>query len=103
MDLCWEKIIVSVTYQREGVEIKNRLTSLKLSVSSFLCAPPAVLQPLYGFYFNQYEMIKERANWVQLSEVGRFLVNSFDICEVQRLHILHFEDYATMPMLIFRA
>ena len=80
MDLCWEKIIVSVTYQREGVEIKNGLTSLKLSVSSFLCAPPAVLQPLYGFYFNQYEMIKERANWVQLSEVSRFLVNSFDIC-----------------------
>ena len=80
MDLCWKKMIVSVTYQREGVEIKNRLTSLKLCVSSLLCAPPAVLRPLYGFYFNQYEMIKERANWVQLSEVSRFLVNSFDIC-----------------------
>ena len=73
-------MIVSVTYQREGVEIKNRLTSLKLCVSSLLCARPAVLRPLYGFYFNQYEMIKERANWVQLSEVSRFLVNSFDIC-----------------------
>ena len=79
MDLCWEKIIVSVTYQREGVEIKNRLTSLKLCVSSFLCAPQAVLRPLYGFCFNQYELITERANWVKLSEVSRFLVNSFDI------------------------
>ena len=74
-------MIVSVTYQREGVKIKNRLTSLKLCVSSVLCAPPAVLRTLYGFYFNQYEMITERANWVQfISEVSRFLVNSFDIC-----------------------
>ena len=80
MDSCWENIFVSVTYQREGVEIKNRLTSLKLCVSSFLYAPPAVLRPLYGFYFSQYEMITERAKWVQLSEVSRFLVNSFDIC-----------------------
>ena len=80
MDLCWEKMIVSVSYQRREVKIKNRLTSLKLCVSSFLCAPPAVLRTLYGFYFNQYEMIAERANWVQLSEVSRFLVNSFDIC-----------------------
>ena len=78
MDLCWEQIIVSVTYQREGVKIKNQPT--KLCVSSVLCAPPAVLRPLYGFYFNQYEIITERANWVQLSEVSRFLVNSFDIC-----------------------
>ena len=45
MDLCWEKIIVSVTYQREGVEIKNQPTSLRLCVSSVLCAPPAVLRP----------------------------------------------------------
>ena len=42
-------MVVSVTYQREGVEIKNRLTSLKLCVSSLLCAPPVVLRPLYGF------------------------------------------------------
>ena len=73
-------MVVSVTYQREGVEIKNCLTSLKLCVSSFLCAPPAVLRTLYGFCFNQGELITERANWVQLSEVSRFLVNSFDIC-----------------------
>ena len=56
-------MIVSVTYQREGVEIKNRLTSLKLCVSSLLCAPPAVLKPLYGFYFNQYEMMREQTGY----------------------------------------
>lgn len=48
MDLCWEKIIVSVTYQHEGVKIKKS-ANLTLAVCFFfvVCSPSRFTDSLW--------------------------------------------------------